>query len=900
MNIQTRLIIVLALGMLSQAASAHSEHDKARFVAANGVDTGNCKNRARPCKSIEYAASRANKGDKILVAGGKYVLQSDNELFYLLSESQPVLAGFNRVDLYNSQNPNKFPSFISAVPAQHAEALAKKGFTVIRDSKEVNSKQFQNVQSLLSSQKNQQPAQQCENGKAGIYSCDSISLLGHVPLGSFPSNPNGGNDIWGHYDLNTQREYALMGLRNAFAVVDVTDPENPVIVGSVSGEQTTWRDIKVYQHYDEANKFWRAYAYVTADNAADGLRIFDLSNLPTSFELVKQDNTDRNAHNVYVSNVDYSLNISNSDKPALVHVAGANNAGGAFRTFSLDDPANPNLDLPRTNTNRTDYSHDLASLNITDQDAQNTCGEDECMVMIDFNENEMRIWEHNKADEINLLSSSPYPNAAYTHSGWWSEDKRYVFLHDELDEQNFGINTTIHIFDVSDMRAPVRVGEWVGPTKAIDHNGFVRGNRYYMSNYTRGLTVLDISDPKNPSQAGFFDTFTISDATSFDGAWGVYPFLPSGNLLVSDISSGLFVLADKTTADAAQKVFFANANVSVDEGNSVTIDVQKSGDAATEVAYETLRGSADHSDFTAKRGVISWQQGDSTSKQITIDALNDSLDGEVNEHFFVRLFDPKSGVTLSAPNLVSVNINGLANSGVVAFTQEQIEARENQTSVDIVVKRSGASQGIASVNYELQSGTAIVGEDAPVTSGTLTWQDGDNANQVIQLTLTNDDVEEVAETLKLVLSAENSGQLGATKEITITILDDESNQAPSANAGGNRQVNARQTVRLDGTGSDPEGGDISFLWEQTSGATVTLSNANTRSATFTAPNSQTTLGFQLKTTDAFGASSTDSITVSVVASATPPPTQSTESSGGGAINWLMLVALAMLVRVRRS
>ena len=35
----------------------------------------------------------------------------------------------------------------------------------------------------------------------------------------------------------------------------------------------------------------------------------------------------------------------------------------------------------------------------------------------------------------------------------------------------------------------------------------------------------------------------MDDHNSYRGAWGVYPFLPSGNILVSDMQYGLYVLA---------------------------------------------------------------------------------------------------------------------------------------------------------------------------------------------------------------------------------------------------------------------------------------------------------------------------------------------------------------------
>jgi hypothetical protein len=63
-----------------------------------------------------------------------------------------------------------------------------------------------------------------------------------------------------------------------------------------------------------------------------------------------------------------------------------------------------------------------------------------------------------------------------------------------------------------------------------------------MSNYLRGLTVLDITHPQNAQAIAGFDTAPEIDDNDFGGAWGVYPYLRSGSILVSDIQRGLFVL----------------------------------------------------------------------------------------------------------------------------------------------------------------------------------------------------------------------------------------------------------------------------------------------------------------------------------------------------------------------
>jgi len=119
-----------------------------------------------------------------------------------------------------------------------------------------------------------------------------------------------------------------------------------------------------------------------------------------------------------------------------------------------------------------------------------------------------------------------------------------LLIGDEFDENDFSVPTRTHIFDVSDLDAPTYISAYEGPTASIDHNLYVLGNRVFEANYTSGLRVLEFGNLANSevSEIAFFDTFPDSDAVDFDGAWSVYPFLPSGNILVSDISNGLFVL----------------------------------------------------------------------------------------------------------------------------------------------------------------------------------------------------------------------------------------------------------------------------------------------------------------------------------------------------------------------
>src|SRR5690606_14020982 len=99
------------------------------------------------------------------------------------------------------------------------------------------------------------------------------------------------------------------------------------------------------------------------------------------------------------------------------------------------------------------------------------------------------------------------------------------------------------IWDVSDLEDPVLVGQHLGPDNATDHNLFITGNRMYLANYQAGFRVVDVSDPRAPREIGHFDTTPYEgNASGFFGAWGSYPFFPSGNVVVSSMQEGLFVL----------------------------------------------------------------------------------------------------------------------------------------------------------------------------------------------------------------------------------------------------------------------------------------------------------------------------------------------------------------------
>ena len=120
-------------------------------------------------------------------------------------------------------------------------------------------------------------ATSCVGGFAGIYPCNNVDLLAHIP----DYTPNGNAaDVWGFMDLNSNREYVIVGYDTGSAVFDVTDAENPRELGFIDDQSRAWRDAKVYQFWNTTDNRWNAYAYVSAEDAADGLLVIDLTQLP--------------------------------------------------------------------------------------------------------------------------------------------------------------------------------------------------------------------------------------------------------------------------------------------------------------------------------------------------------------------------------------------------------------------------------------------------------------------------------------------------------------------------------------------------------------------------------------------------------------------------------------------
>ncbi len=750
-------LAVCGLGCLQQA-EAHSVHHPL-FVAESGTDKGDCRDPGAPCRTLGYALSMAGKGAEIRVAAGTYEVATPEVLFHLVSNSVNVLGGYARGDSFKLDGQGA--TTLTGVPQEYRTLLEARGFDVIADTKGLDAAQAAKAGDMLDVYdrlKAGAAAADCTGGMAGDLPCDAVDLLAHVAFNDLRAGSAAGNDVWGFVDLNTGREYAIAGFDNGTAVLDVTEPAEPVKVGFVPGERTTWRDIKVYQFFDRDDGRWRAYAYVTADAAADELVVIDLSGLPNSIVKVDYDGDFLAAHNVYLAGADYSTGLAVTDQVPVLIVAGSNVGSGQYRAYSLTDPAAPAFVGGGV---APDYMHDATSVVITD-DRRAACPHagEYCELLLDFNESSVDVWDITDPADPARLQRTVYDNFGYTHSGWWSEDRQFLFVHDELDEQRLGFPTTVRVFSLADLAVPVQVGTWQGPTNAIDHNGFVRGNRYYISNYSRGLTVLDISDPANPAAVGHLDTYPFSDSTGFQGAWGAYPFFFSGTVAINDIDGGLFLARDGTRAVAQGQLGFAAESVAADEGQSAQLAVVRSGGNAdaVSVGFEILNATANATDFQLLAGRLDWPAGDASDRTIDIPLANDGA-AEPLEHLFVRLVDPRGGATLGEVNVASVYVSDPVAPATIGFFENSVEVVEGGFGKAILVlQRAGSANAAVSIDYALAGGSATAGSDFDgTTSGTLSWAAGDGRPKSLVFDIAADDGTEGEETFEISLANPTGG-----------------------------------------------------------------------------------------------------------------------------------------------
>ena len=329
-------------------------------------------------------------------------------------------------------------------------------------------------------------------------------------VGSWAYN-NTYNECWG-LEVNGS-EIAIIGSTDGTHFFDVTDPANATqvayVAGAYQGGGVIHRDYHDFQ----------GYLYVVCDEGSSStLQIIDISTLPDSVTTVYDSNALlTKSHNIYIDTA-----------TAKLYACASNTA---MDVYDLHTPTAPELIY---SYNGVGHVHDAF---VRNDSAYLNCGNDGFRIFDFSTVNQM-------GDQPTLLGTlTSYPDAGYNHSGWLSDDGTVYAMQDE----NHGYD--VKLLDVSDFNNISVLSTFssgVDP-QSMAHNGIIKGDKLYIPYYHDGLRVFDISDPTNPVQTWEYDTYAPSSHASYKGAWGVYPYLPSGNIIVSDMQTGLYII-DITSA----------------------------------------------------------------------------------------------------------------------------------------------------------------------------------------------------------------------------------------------------------------------------------------------------------------------------------------------------------------
>ena len=344
-------------------------------------------------------------------------------------------------------------------------------------------------------------------GLAGAQTSKNCKLLSQWR----PAN-GAANDCWGYYHEATDTEYVLLCTTAGTYVLNAKDPTKPRVTGyipaSASGwRNSPWRDIKVFG----------SYAYGVTESGG-GMQIIDLRDpeKPKYVGTYKPSSVSwTNTHN-----------IAMDEQNGIAYCCGTRSG-----MHIIDVKTNPTS--PRYIANfRSPYIHDLHIEH----------GLAHCA---DIWGNNYFILDVSKLPTIKRLGSARAPGIRYCHNNWATYDKLFSVATNE------SAGGPVSIWDISNLNAPRNIANYrANPTtarQAIPHNAFILDRVMHVSHYTEGYRTVDLSVPSKPVELGYYDTWSGA-STGYNGNWGVYPFTRSGNMFLSDRSTGLYIVKPLASA----------------------------------------------------------------------------------------------------------------------------------------------------------------------------------------------------------------------------------------------------------------------------------------------------------------------------------------------------------------
>ncbi|KAH8847685.1 hypothetical protein MCOR27_002952 [Pyricularia oryzae] len=386
------------------------------------------------------------------------------------------------------------------------------------------------------------------------FRCDQMDLHHFLSHGALNSTGQG-SGTWG-WISDDGREFAAIGQEDGAAFVEIKDGKL-VLVARLPQPPTAlvsnWREMKSYKNY----------MVIGSEAVAHGIQIFDMTKLldidveatgPVVFDPIADLSGYTNdlpigrSHNVVVNEErDYMVAVGSQPRNDSCR------AGLIF--FDITDVANP----VRQGCAADDgYVHDAHCLVYRGPDKRYD-GKDICY---GYNEDSLTIYDVSDKTTTNIISRTSYEGVNYTHQGWVTDvnNQEFLLMNDERDERyragpasdGFPV---VYVWDIRDLEKPKQTGTYKYPTRAIDHNLYIKDGIMFQSNYGNGYQLMDVSSvgPSDTTGSGicraaFIDIYPEDDNVAgggiieFVGTWSSWGWYPSGYHVVNTIERGVFLV----------------------------------------------------------------------------------------------------------------------------------------------------------------------------------------------------------------------------------------------------------------------------------------------------------------------------------------------------------------------
>jgi choice-of-anchor B domain-containing protein len=320
-------------------------------------------------------------------------------------------------------------------------------------------------------------------------------------LGSFnPAESSSG--CWGYRDPATGTELAFLLTNTGTYFMDCTTGV-PVQRAYFPGPVSGWREARTYGRH----------AYIVTEGGG-GMQIVDLVN-PLAPVLVGTHTLPgwNNTHTIILDEARGHIYCNGATQGMLVFDVAAN-------------PTSPPLLATFTGF----YVHD--------GHVQNGYAH-----LADIFGNRYFIADVSNLPTITVIGQAATPGRRFFHNVWPTRDDAFAVGTNEAG------GGPLSIWDVRNKALPILIGQiHPAPTTAVIHHAIPRDNVVHIAYYTEGYIAIDLSVPAQPVVVAQYDTFPGA-SSGFNGAWGVYPFQPSGMVYLSDIQTGLYVF--RTAASVA-------------------------------------------------------------------------------------------------------------------------------------------------------------------------------------------------------------------------------------------------------------------------------------------------------------------------------------------------------------